>query len=74
LAISQNRDAIVRQSFPDAEPDAMSTAVWALVHGLAFLYLDGKLDASSPAVVSGRVRGAVLALLPASGVSSRGHG
>ncbi|MCW2661744.1 MAG: TetR family transcriptional regulator [Mycobacterium sp.] len=72
--ISEYLDAIVRQSFPDAEPDAMSTAVWALVHGLAFLYLDGKLDASSPAVVSGRVRGAVLALLPASGVSSRGHG
>ena len=64
-AISQYVGAIVRQSFPGTDPDAMSTAVWALVHGLAFLHLDGKLDSSSPAVVSDRVRAAIHAVLAA---------
>jgi hypothetical protein len=37
------------------------------VHGLAFLHLDGKFDASDPDDVAQRVRGAVHALLTASG-------
>jgi len=41
--------------------------VWALVHGLALLHLDGKLDASSPGIVADHVRGAVSAILTASG-------
>jgi AcrR family transcriptional regulator len=65
-AISSYVGAIVAQCFPDADSDAMSTAVWALVHGLAFLHLDGKLDASTPEVVSESVRGAVHAVLKAS--------
>jgi AcrR family transcriptional regulator len=65
-AISRYVGAIVRQSFPGVDEEAMSTAVWGLVHGLAFLHLDGKLDASSPAVVSARVHAAVHALLTAS--------
>src|SRR6201997_3530653 len=65
-AISEYVGAIVRQSFPGADEEALSTAVWALVHGLAFLHLDGKLDASTPAVVSDRVRAAVNALLTSS--------
>jgi hypothetical protein len=56
---------IVRRAFPGADPDALSTAVWALVHGLAFLHLDGKLDASTPDVVAGRVHAAVHALMTA---------
>ena len=63
-AISGYVRAIVGRSFPGADPDAMSTAVWALVHGLAFLHLDGKLDASS---VSTGVSAAVHAVLTASG-------
>jgi AcrR family transcriptional regulator len=70
-AISEYVGAIVRQSFPGADVEAMSTAVWALVHGLAFLHLDGKLDTSTPEVVSGRVRAAVDAMLTASEVTSR---
>ncbi|HEY3608495.1 MAG TPA: TetR/AcrR family transcriptional regulator [Pseudonocardiaceae bacterium] len=66
-AISGYVRAIVGRCFPDANPEAMSTAVWALVHGLAFLHLDGKLDDSSPAVVSAGVRAAVHAVLAASG-------
>ena len=41
-AISEYVGAIVRQSFPGSNPEALATAVWALVHGLAFLHLDGK--------------------------------
>ena len=65
-AVSEYVGAIVRQSFPEADEEAMSVAVWGLVHGLAFLHLDGKLDASSSAVVSARVRAAVHAVLAAS--------
>jgi len=37
-----------------------------VVHGLAFLYLDGKLDTSTPEAVADRVRAAVLALVAVS--------
>jgi AcrR family transcriptional regulator len=60
--------SIVRQAFPGADPDALATAAWALVHGLAFLHLDGKLDASDPAAVAARVTAAVHAMLTASAV------
>ncbi|MBV9320685.1 MAG: hypothetical protein JO106_12390 [Mycobacterium sp.] len=49
----------------------MSIAVWCLVPALAFLHLDGKLDASSPAVVSARVRPAIHAVLAAPDATSR---
>lgn len=65
-AISEYVGAIVRHSFPGSNPDALATAVWALVHGLAFLHLDGKLDSATPYVVSDRVRGAVHAVLTVS--------
>lgn len=56
----------VRACFPDADVEAMSNAIWSLVHGLAFLHLDGKFDAASPAAVSDRVRAAVRAIVTAS--------
>jgi AcrR family transcriptional regulator len=62
-AVSLYVRGIVERCFPRADSEALATAVWALVHGLAFLHLDGKLDASSPSVVSGRVTAAVKALL-----------
>jgi AcrR family transcriptional regulator len=68
-AISEYVSAIVQQSFPSFDTEALSTAAWALVHGLAFLHLDGKLDASTPDVVSNRVRAAVHAVLTVSGVA-----
>ncbi|MEV6055575.1 TetR/AcrR family transcriptional regulator [Streptomyces sp. NPDC052107] len=71
-AVSEYVTALVRRAFPDATgPDALATAVWALVHGLAFLHLDGKLDASTPEVVADQVRAAVHALLAASGSGAR---
>ncbi|MFE3499576.1 TetR/AcrR family transcriptional regulator [Kitasatospora sp. NPDC059160] len=60
-AVRQYVHGIVHGVFPGADPEALSTAVWALVHGLAFLHLDGKLDAGSPEAVSAQVTAAVLA-------------
>jgi len=48
--------------FPRAHPEPMATAMWALTHGLAFLHLDGKLDAGSPQEVAKRVRASFMAL------------
>jgi AcrR family transcriptional regulator len=63
-ATSAYVDALVRRAFPEAGADvrALSTAVWALVHGLAVLHLDGKLDASTQEAVTDRVRAAVHAV------------
>ncbi|MQY02125.1 TetR/AcrR family transcriptional regulator [Actinomadura macrotermitis] len=63
--ISDYVQGIVRDVFPDADPEPLADAVWAFVHGLAFLYLDGKFDTSSPEQVDGRVRAAVHAILAA---------
>ncbi len=52
-------------STPESDPDALAIAVWGLVHGLAFLHLDRKLDATDRALVAQRVRGALGAILTA---------
>ncbi len=62
-AIHQYLDYIVKRAVPGADPEPMATATWALVHGLAFLHLDGKLDSSTDAVVDHTVRSAVRAVL-----------
>jgi AcrR family transcriptional regulator len=64
-AVSLYVRAIVERSFPQADADALATAVWALVHGLAFLHLDGKLNAPTQSVVADRVATAIQALLTA---------
>ena len=56
-------DTLVRGAFPGGDREGTPTAVWALVHGLAFLHLDGKLDTSTPEAVTAQVRGAVHAIL-----------
>ncbi|QKT07761.1 TetR/AcrR family transcriptional regulator [Gordonia sp. X0973] len=53
----------VQRAAPDADPEPTALGAWALVHGLAFLHLDGKLDASSPEAVADRVRSTVAAIL-----------
>ncbi|MFD7458785.1 MULTISPECIES: TetR/AcrR family transcriptional regulator [unclassified Streptomyces] len=61
--ITEYVQGIVRDAFPGADDaDALATTVWALVHGLAFLHLDGKLDSSTPEVVADQVRASVHAL------------
>jgi AcrR family transcriptional regulator len=66
-AITAYVNAIVARAFTGADPEAMSTAIWALVHGLAFLFLDGKLEAKDDEAVALRVRAAVRALVASSG-------
>ncbi|MFB7230356.1 TetR/AcrR family transcriptional regulator [Streptomyces griseus] len=73
-AISQYVRSIVGATFPDVDADALSTTVWALVHGLAFLHLDGKLDSSTPEIVTAQVDSAVHALFNASPAMSRTAG
>ncbi len=73
-AVSLYVREIVQRSFPQADADALATAIWALVHGLAFLHLDGKLDARSPSVVADRVSAAIQALLTATSTSGRSAG
>src|ERR1700736_1192610 len=64
-AVSLYVREIVGRSFPQADAAALATAIWALVHGLAFLFLDGKLDARTPSAVADPVTAAIQALLPA---------
>ncbi|MFF7241798.1 WHG domain-containing protein [Streptomyces collinus] len=65
-AITEYVRGIVHAAFPGSDAEVLSTTVWALVHGLAFLHLDGKLDTSTPEVVADQVRSAVRALFTAS--------
>ena len=64
-AIAEYVTANVERAFPGNDPAALTTAVWALVHGLAFLHIDGKLDAVAPEAVADNVRSAVNALFAA---------
>ncbi|MCQ1579055.1 TetR/AcrR family transcriptional regulator [Streptomyces parvus] len=64
-AISEYVRTTVDATCPGVDADALSTTVWALVHGLAFLHLDGKLDSSTPEIVTARVTSAVHALFNA---------
>ncbi|MDP5228658.1 MULTISPECIES: TetR/AcrR family transcriptional regulator [Arthrobacter] len=54
-------DAVGRM-FPDADAAALSTALWSLAHGLAFLHLDGKFRPEPADDVAARVRAAVTAI------------
>jgi AcrR family transcriptional regulator len=62
-AVSLYLREIVARCFPQADAEALAPAIWALVHGLAFLHLDGKLDASTPSAVADRVTAAIHGLL-----------
>jgi AcrR family transcriptional regulator len=67
VAVSLYVRDIAARAFPQADTEALATAIWALVHGLAFLHLEGKLDASEPSVVAERVTAAIGALMAANG-------
>ncbi len=67
-AVSLYLREIVGRCFPEADAESMATAIWALVHGLAFLHLDGKLDARTPSAVADRVSAAIQTLLSAARV------
>ena len=50
------------QVFPESDAAALASAGWGLAHGLACLYLDGKLQAASSEEVAERVRSAFLSI------------
>lgn len=52
----------IARLLPDADIPNLSTALWGMAHGLAFLHLDGKLRPEPPAEVAQRVRAAVAAV------------
>ncbi|HEX3734637.1 MAG TPA: TetR-like C-terminal domain-containing protein [Solirubrobacterales bacterium] len=62
-AVSLYLREIVARCFPQSDPEALAPAIWALVHGFAFLYLDGKLDAATPAALADRVTASIHSLL-----------
>jgi AcrR family transcriptional regulator len=64
-AVSAYVRSIAQRTFPQADAEALSTAIWALVHGLAFLSIDGKLESPTPSAVADRVTAAIQALLSA---------
>jgi AcrR family transcriptional regulator len=70
-AVSSYVRSIAKRTFPQADAEALATAIWALVHGLAFLYIDGKLDAPKPSAVADRVTAAIQALLTATSAETR---
>jgi AcrR family transcriptional regulator len=55
--------ACVSEAFPQADAEALATAGWSLVHGLAFLHLDGKLPSANLEEVDARVIAAITAIL-----------
>lgn len=62
-AIHEYVRSIVRQAFPESDEEALATAMWALVHGLAFLYLHGKFDVGAPGELTDRVRATINSIL-----------
>ncbi len=62
-AINEYLLSIVAGTLALPTPEAMAMTLWALVHGLAFLHLHGKLHVSAPAAVEETVRTAMAATL-----------
>ncbi len=56
-------EALVRRVVLAPDLEAASVAVWSLVHGLAFLHLDGKFAGSTPTEMAARVGRVVRAAL-----------
>lgn len=48
--------------FPGADASNLSTALWSMAHGLAFLHLDGKFRPEPAEAVAERVRSSVAAI------------
>ena len=61
--ITEYVKSIAQQTIPNVDSEPVATALWALVHGLAFLFLDGKLDSNSADEVAHKVRTAVTAIV-----------
>lgn len=72
-ALHEVLDDVLSRHLPQ-KGEGLSTALWAMAHGLAFLHLDGKLRPEPPADVERRVRAsvaAIFALDPATATTDR---
>lgn len=58
-------EAAMVRIFPDGDAKALASAGWAFAHGMACLYVDGKLTADSPEEIADHVRTALAAMLAA---------
>lgn len=56
-------DNVLAEVFPGTDAPNLSTALWSMAHGLAFLHLDGKLRPEPLDEVRARVRAAITAAL-----------
>jgi AcrR family transcriptional regulator len=66
LAAAKLHELLARATaalFPDRDPIALATGLWSAAHGLAFLFLDGKLRSPSREERADRVRATLAALL-----------
>lgn len=61
-AIHELLRAAMAQVYPESDAAALATAGWALAHGMAYLYMDGKLHAESTAEIADHVRTAFTAI------------
>lgn len=61
---------VIERCFRGADAASLSTALWAMAHGLAFLHLDGKLRPEPATEVVVRVRAAVTAVFAAEEVTT----
>ncbi len=52
----------IEELFPGADAPSLSTALWSMAHGLAFLHLDGKFRPEPSEAVAERVRSSVAAI------------
>lgn len=52
----------IEQLFPRADLQSLSTALWSMAHGLAFLHLDGKFRPEPAEEVAARVRSSAAAI------------
>lgn len=58
-------EAAMAQVFPGGDAEALASAGWAYAHGMACLYMDGKLVAASTEEIADHVRAALAAILAA---------
>lgn len=64
-AIHAYLGAAVERVFATDDPATLATGLWSVVHGLAFLHLDGKLGTDSGEAVESRVRQTIMSVVSA---------
>lgn len=66
-AIHDLLEQSMTQVFPKGDADALASAGWAFAHGMAYLYMDGKLTAKSRKAVADHVHTSFIAAFSPAG-------